>query len=453
MILSLLNICIYHDKIKIEQYFYFITFIISLKQSNEISNLYKEALNLDDDVLTYTEFRLKVANRKRIEEVLDPLYKYYLSLEKQQNQLMKEKNKQIYCYTELLEILKREDSKEEITCIDLILDRIKEDDLKILCLKYIEQHNKIYYEKLEQEYSYKNENSISKYISYFNEMGIDFKSLTIEEQQMVMRDSLQVLKEKIKLLETIFQDNQLCVLTAIKTELSVVEEIDHLMKKGYISQELLLNDPTLYYDTYKLTNLKDNIEFLLKEKVNLISIEDKSFLMIDTSLLIKNVKVLKKLDIEIKNLKDLKMLTEEKLQDKINSLIEIGLEEVLVKKPVVLNSDINLAKRIVIARLVGEDIFEDDEIKESILDKDKFFVADNMINKYLLDRDNSNYQSSAMIELRCFNETKASYLLEGVIIPKAKVTNLCVSLEALIKPSLYSEQEVKVLEKYQKVEK
>ena len=38
-------------------------------------------------------------------------------------------------------------------------------------------------------------------------------------------------------------------------------------------------------------------------------------------------------------------------------------------------------------------------------------------------------------------------IIEGIIIPKARVSNLKVSLEALIRPSLYSQEEIKVLEK------
>ena len=76
-----------------------------------------------------------------------------------------------------------------------------------------------------------------------------------------------------------------------------------------------------------------------------------------------------------------------------------------------------------------------------------------MITSYLLDREHSNYNNKNMVELSNLEETKLSYQVEGVIIPKARVSNLRISLESLIKPSIYSEKDIKVLEKLQKVEK
>ena len=134
--------------------------------------------------------------------------------------------------------------------------------------------------------------------------------------------------------------------------------------------------------------------------------------------------------------------------------IKYAYEEIIKSKPEVLNADKNLAKRIIISRIVGMDIIEDGNINEKIIQKDDFFVRDMDIDKYLFDRDNSNYNTELMIEFNTnINEEGLSYIVEGIVIPKARVTNLCVSLNDIIRPSLYTQEEIKKLEKYKKAEK
>ena len=82
------------------------------------------------------------------------------------------------------------------------------------------------------------------------------------------------------------------------------------------------------------------------------------------------------------------------------------------------------------------------------MDKDNFFVNDSEVNSYLLDRDNSNYHSNLLIAFYGGDASMFSYDIEGIKIPKVKVKNLSVSLENLVNGSLYTSNQVKILEKH-----
>ena len=450
---EIINALVVLSKVNNTRYLDLLALVINLRPKQIISEMIDfEMSNYDGDSLLELELK-ETIDQKVLEKFMDPLYKYYLELEKDQNDKEKSKNRKLIQYANLLTELKRKNNKKEITDIDKVLDLIQEEELKNMYLRYVYEYNKSYYDELEAEYNYKNENSISKYIMYFKEMGIDFNSLSQSLKQQIMNEPLNIIKEKVKLLSSIFIETNDLINILVKTNMQIIEEIDSYIRKGYIKKTTILENSSMYYDSIKFENLKANISILLSEKVNIINIDDKEVLFTDNSILARNIEILKSSNIKLSSLKSIEMLKDETLQEKIDSLVEIGLEEIVKKKPEILDSDINLAKRIVIARMIGVEIIENDTIKESILDKDKFFVADNIINTYLFDRDNSNYINKNMIILEGSEETPLAYNVEGIIIPKARVSNLKISLETLIRPSLYSKEEVKILEKNQRVEK
>ena len=81
-----------------------------------------------------------------------------------------------------------------------------------------------------------------------------------------------------------------------------------------------------------------------------------------------------------------------------------------------------------------------------IINPSKFFIPSEKIDKYTLERNHENYTSASSIFLT--GEVKNySYNIDGIIIPVGRVKNNPVRLEEIIKPSLYSEEEIEKLEK------
>ena len=389
-------------------------------------------------------------NTKELEKVLTKLYNYYIQLGKDEKAKTRNCNKRIYRYAELKNMLKVSNEKEEITNIDAILEQVLDDDIKRLCLEYIYEHNMQYYGKLQQEFDYKNKNDINKYISYFNSLNIDFMALEEEKRKMIMNISIEDIKKKIKLLPIVELDSNNLVKIICNTPIHIIKKINDLLKNGYIDLDIISKNLSLYYDDNQFSNLLKNVKLLEHKNVNIREIVNKNILFCSNEKVEANLSLLDSLTISIKGLNNLDMLSKDNLLEDIEQLVEIGLEKDIVKQPEILNSDSKLPKRILISKTIGEDIYEDGTIKKAILDKEKFFVSDNEVDNYLFDRNNSEYNSNLTIIFTEGMNSKFSYDIEGVKIPKSKVSNLSVSLEKLIKPSLYSKEEVKILEKHSK---
>ena len=430
---------------------YILLFIADIHQEkNNDINDYEKILSKSYDQTTINKILATCINQKKVEKSLTNLYSYYREIEKEENFKTKTRTKKIYRYIELKEILEKESKKKEITNIDYILDKVLDDDIKRLCLEYIYSHNEKYYEELYQEYSYKSENPIKKYISYFNTLGINFLEIEEQTQKQIMAFSLEILKKQIKQLPNISFDKNILIAISSRNSLPVIEELNKLLKTNYIDLALLSMNQNIYCDENIFKNLKANIRTLEKSKVNIRELENKQILLTSNAILSKNLELLKKLDISLKGLNNLDMLAKEDLVEEISLFVEIGFETELVKQPALLNSDKNLVKRILISESVGEDIYDNGYVKESIINKDSFFVSDNEIDQYLFDRDNSNYHSNHVIIFEENSKSPFSYDIEGIKVPKLKVENLSISLENLVCTSMYSKEEIKVLEKHSK---
>lgn len=430
---------------------YILLFIADIHQEkNNDINDYEKILSKSYDQTTINKILATCINQKKVEKSLTNLYSYYREIEKEENFKTKTRTKKIYRYIELKEILEKESKKKEITNIDYILDKVLDDDIKRLCLEYIYSHNEKYYEELYQEYSYKSENPIKKYISYFNTLGINFLEIEEQTQKQIMAFSLEILKNQIKQLPNISFDKNILIAISSRNSLPVIEELNKLLKTNYIDLALLSMNQNIYCDENIFKNLKANIRTLEKSKVNIRELENKQILLTLNAILSKNIELLKKLDISLKGLNNLDMLAKEDLVEEISLFVEIGFETELVKQPALLNSDKNLVKRILISESVGEDIYDNGYVKESIINKDSFFVSDNEVDQYLFDRDNSNYHSNHVIIFEENSKSPFSYDIEGIKVPKLKVENLSISLENLVCTSMYSKEEIKVLEKHSK---
>ena len=430
---------------------YILLFIADIHQEkNNDINDYEKILSKSYDQTTINKILATCINQKKVEKSLTNLYSYYREIEKEENFKTKTRTKKIYRYIELKEVLEKESKKKEITNIDYILDKVLDDDIKRLCLEYIYSHNEKYYEELYQEYSYKSENPIKKYISYFNTLGINFLEIEEQTQKQIMAFSLEILKNQIKQVPNISFDKNILIAISSRNSLPVIEELNKLLKTNYIDLALLSMNQNIYCDENIFKNLKANIRTLEKSKVNIRELENKQILLTSNAILSKNLELLKKLDISLKGLNNLDMLAKEDLVEEISLFVEIGFETELVKQPALLNSDKNLVKRILISESVGEDIYDNGYVKESIINKDSFFVSDNEVDQYLFDRDNSNYHSNHVIIFEENSKSPFSYDIEGIKVPKLKVENLSISLENLVCTSMYSKEEIKVLEKHSK---
>lgn len=375
---------------------------------------------------------------KDVQKELKPLYEYANSIVGHLSLVfIKKANKS---YTRLINILEQERKNKEITNIDQIIKYAVEDDIKELCLEYIYNHNMKYYKKLEEEYEEKSKHSINAYIAYFCKYGINFQQLDEKMQKKIMEESIDEINIKMSFIsEYTLKEDYIEVL--INTTYDNLEEIKRYINKDILTDDFIKENVEILIDKDKYDNLIDNIE-LLSERINIKKYDDKSFLMTDNNIIRENINLLSKSNIPFNTCRDLSML-KNGLKQKLELFIEVGLEDDIKNNPDILNKDINLAKQVIIEKMVTKDKFD----ITNLIISDSFYVKDNELDRFIFNRDNSNYLNKNKIYIPSDNETDLSYIYKGIIIPKLRVKTQPVTIEDIIKPSLYNKEEVKKLEK------
>ena len=356
----------------------------------------------------------------------------------------KEINKTMNSFKKLIERIKIEEKKEEIKDIDALLPSCISDNLKNDILKYVYDHNNTYYEKLSKIYEDKKSNSILEYIAYFKSIGLDFNKLNNKTKLEIRKDNLDIIKEKMKYISkfTYIEDYFKVLTTNSVDDLTV---ISNFVKKEYLTNDFIKENISLLINPTIKENVIKNIPCCLRNKINIKKYIDKSFLLIDNITLNENILLLKEYNIPYEKCNNLNFLSE-LLNNKIDLFIEVGLYDYIVNDPDILNTDIDLAKRIILTKEVEEDYSKDGKILDIIINPSKFFIPSEKIDKYTLERNHENYTSASSIFLT--GEVKNySYNIDGIIIPVGRVKNNPVRLEEIIKPSLYSEEEIEKLEK------
>ena len=110
-------------------------------------------------------------------------------------------------------------------------------------------------------------------------------------------------------------------------------------------------------------------------------------LFTDPTLLAENLKLLQDYGCRVNSRKvnDFSMLKEENLQDKLDSFLEVGLADLMISDPEILNADQNLVERILIFKVLGFSIIDSKtgKLQSVILNSKEFFVDQNRLSTYV----------------------------------------------------------------------
>ena len=394
------------------------------KKAHELASSQKEFLKEYDGFLKkmkeYTNFTTDTANS--------------LTTKKIDNMVSRYKN----ALTKFEESCKMDDMT---ICLDAV-SAIDDEELLKEIYMFINEHNMPYFKKIEAEYEEKNKNTEYGYIDFFKHYGLDFSALKANFKNKIMEDGIAVTKSKIAIISRFADKNDYFRLIAGSTIESLVY-IDELYKNSIIDLEFIKSNIDLIDNSSLFDRFKANYE-LLCGKVNIKKYVNKLFLLGDSNIIRDNITLMDKYGIQYKNCSDLSFITSS-IIDKLSLFIEVGLENEIFNNPDILNVDIDLAKRVLLYEMV-EDLDKKERLSESIVNKELFFVAPSRVNM-VLERDNSTYNNGGEMYLSEFDSTKLSYIIDGVVIPKTRVIEQPIRLDSIIKPSLYSKDEIKILEK------
>ena len=294
----------------------------------------------------------------------------------------------------LINNLGKNTNGEEITNIDELLDYAGE-EFRHDILIYIKENNKTYNEKLERKYLNLKKNSISKFINIFGKNNIDFMLFNDAEKKIIMSRGYDFVEKIIKFLNKIdykFKNEILLIIAGTNND--IISKIEEFIKKDYINSEIVRNNinvllPSNDLDEISYNLLIRNMNLLLDKGINIKGLDSDgmNFYVSSTKLIEDNLSTTEesKVNIKTRNLKNYNFLGEEDLKSKINSLKELGVN--INSNIEVLNSDINIIKRIKLCNSLGISIYdENNKIKKDILNKDLFFVPDSKIDEYVNER-------------------------------------------------------------------
>lgn len=347
-------------------------------------------------------------------------------------------------YRNALEVLENNLDKEDMSvCLDAV-SKISDEFIKKQIYLFIHEHNKPYYDRLEKEYSEKSDNMESRFIEYFNKFDLSFGTLNPNFKTKIMEDGLDIVKKKVNIISCFVEKKDYFSVIA-GTDLNNLLFIESCIKKQYIDSYFIKSNLSIILLQDVFDVFKTNYQ-LLVDKVNIKRYGDKSFLLASPEIIRTNILLLEKYGILYNNCYDLSFI-KEPIKEKLSLFIEVGLENEILNNPDILNADIDLAKRILLTKEIGEDIYVDDKIDELVINKSKFFVSPSKVS-LKLNRDNSKYNGNGVIYLSNIDATQLSYIVDGeVIVPKMRVKEQPVSIKDLVKDSLYDEQQIRILEK------
>ena len=153
----------------------------------------------------FLESKVKLYNKVcDAKSILNEVSKIRNLVDEQRSRASKyEKNirKELCGYDKALTLLDVSLKRREITNAKEIIKNVKDEDMKKAFLKLIYEHNKVYYEELENEYNRLNQNDSNKYVALLQKYNISF---TQEDVKEIMRrnnidDTSEIINNIVKL--------------------------------------------------------------------------------------------------------------------------------------------------------------------------------------------------------------------------------------------------------------
>ena len=388
------------------------------RMNNDTEFLKREILNYKLNLTSRRDKRLldkhfiKDYKAPIVDDAVSTIFNYYNRLLHTDTDKKKAYNNKLYNYERLKkEYIKLFDEKEITNYQDII--KGIDDDLAILILKEIYNHNMKYYDILEQKH--KEISSDNNYIISDILTSNGITSFNIDDYK---HENLSKLKEKLLLSKDI-TDNSNIRKILLKKELKEVKVIADLVKERILDKSSIEKNIVLL-DTNSLeyNNLINNIEYLKENNKSVINYT--SNISIDNNKFIKNIEILDLYDFEkyIKKDKDISFIKEDNLEEKLDMIIELGIEKFIEDEIEFLN--LNTFKRLYLAKKVDFNLNEDDI--EDILLSDNFYVSLEDIDKYIPDKvEETGNEININPSIIKYSPSNRAMIINGVILSKNRV--------------------------------
>ena len=381
----------------------------------------------------FLESKVKLYNKIcDAKSILNEVSKIRNLVDEQRSRASKyEKNirKELCGYDKALTLLDVSLKRREITNAKEIIKNVKDEDMKKAFLKLIYEHNKVYYEELENEYNRLNQNDSNKYVALLQKYNISF---TQEDVKEIMRrnnidDTSEIIKNIIKMNLSINNAELLK-----HTSLDKFMRIKNLVDSGYISVKYLnTNESFMWDEPNSLDIYEENISYLDKFNLNpgmFINITDVIIYSFDS--FSNNLKILNDYGLikYLKNVDNLSFLGDVNLVSKIDKFLELGYEGFLENDLGILN--LSNLKRLDILKSLNMPI-TDISTMYKVLSDQKFIVDDSKIDEYLPNVVELSEKKNITSNLSDFKNTNRVYSIGDSLFSINKINRLLESGNSL----------------------
>lgn len=381
----------------------------------------------------FLESKVKLYNKIcDAKSILNEVSKIRNLVDEQKSRASKyEKNirKELCGYDKALTLLDVSLKHREITNAKEIIKNVKDEDMKKAFLKLIYEHNKVYYEELENEYNRLNQNDSNKYVALLQKYNISF---TQEDVKEIMRrnnidDTSEIIKNIVKLNLTT-QNVEILK----HTSLDKFMRIKNLVDCGYISSKYLNTNEKFMWDESNLLDIyEENISYLDKFNLNpgmFINITDVIIYSFDS--FSDNLKILNDYGLlkYLKNVDNLSFLGDINLVSKIDKFLELGYESFLENDLGILN--LSNLKRLDILKSLNMPI-TDISTMYKVLSDQKFIIDDSKIDEYLPNVVELSKKKNITSNLSDFRNTNRVYSIGDSLFSINKINRLLKSGNSL----------------------
>ena len=369
------------------------------------------------------EFKFK---SKDIEESIDGIRRYASDVISEEKARKRKIKKNFSNYTYIESWIKRFKHNQEITTIPDEVMQLDDEELQKQILERIYNNNMSIYTQIEKKYNDLSSNSYNKYSLLLEQYGIDISNYNID-----ITNDINDVKKILKLVSSLNIKSPHKIVEIINTsKLEIVESINNLVKKGYIDNEYVNNNINIFSDSY--IDLISNIEEFKKEGLSLSSISKlKDSLCEDSDTIQRSIAVLKEYGLfsSLGDCSSSSFLNNEQLEQKIDKLLELGMEQFLKEDLSLLNYEDSVYDKILLAYKLNIPI-EDTNSLHNILSS-PFVVSDDDIDTYLFNvsrksldsLEDININKDDLLELLEKKQSSENvYDFDGVLISKNKMS-------------------------------
>lgn len=381
----------------------------------------------------FLESKVKLYNKIcDAKSILNEVSKIRNLVDEQRSRASKyEKNirKELCGYDKALTLLDVSLKRREITNAKEIIKNVKDEDMKKAFLKLIYEHNKVYYEELENEYNRLNQNDSNKYVALLQKYNISF---TQEDVKEIMRrnnidDTSEIIKNIIKMNLSINNAELLK-----HTSLEKFMRVKNLVDSGYISVKYLnTNESFMWDESNSLDIYEENISYLDNFNLNpgmFINITD--VIIYSSDSFSNNLKILNDYGLlkYLKNVDNLSFLGDINLVSKIDKFLELGYESFLENDLGILN--LSNLKRLDILKSLNMPI-TDISTMYKVLSDQKFIIDDSKIDEYLPNVVELSEKKNITSNLSDFKNTNRVYSIGDSLFSINKINRLLESGNSL----------------------